>query len=90
MNRSERLFKAISHERRLGIVLLLADGSGRSITEIARLIRTNQPTISKDIELLTSANVIKKTREGGRLLCSLNKRFPYKELSALLEEYKKL
>ena len=64
------LLKALSHEARLVILCLLADGE-KSVTELERLLALRQPAVSQQLARLRADDLVTTRREGKQIYYSL-------------------
>jgi DNA-binding transcriptional ArsR family regulator len=62
--------KALSHEARLMILCLLADGE-RSVTEIEQALRLRQPAVSQQLARLRDDALVEARRDGTNIYYSL-------------------
>lgn len=62
--------KALSHESRLLILCMLAEGE-KSVTEIERLLELRQPTVSQQLARLRLDGLVATRREGKTIYYSL-------------------
>jgi DNA-binding transcriptional ArsR family regulator len=75
-------FKALADPTRLQILLLL-DGSPRSVSEIVDFFSLSQPTISRHLASLAGSGLVKTTRREQQRIYSLDE----KGLKSLLTDY---
>ena len=64
--------KALSHEARLVILCLLADGE-KSVTEIERILDLRQPAVSQQLARLRADNLVNTRRDGKNIYYSLSR-----------------
>ena len=64
------IFKALGHPARLLMVEALADGE-RCVCELVRLVPGSQATTSRHLDVLLHAGVVRRRREGTRMIYSL-------------------
>lgn len=64
--------KALSHEARLVILCLLADGE-KSVTEIEQMLRLRQPAVSQQLARLRADALVETRRVGKSVYYSLAK-----------------
>ncbi len=64
--------KALSHEARLVILCLLADGE-KSVTEIERILDLRQPAVSQQLARLRADNLVETRRDGKNIYYSLSR-----------------
>ena len=62
--------KALSHEARLVILCLLAEGE-KSVTEIERILDLRQPAVSQQLARLRADNLVETRRDGKNIYYSL-------------------
>jgi ArsR family transcriptional regulator, zinc-responsive transcriptional repressor len=67
------LFRLLSDPTRLNILLLLASGE-QNVTELCKILKLPQPTVSHHLGLLRISNVITNRRSGKQMIYSLNGR----------------
>ncbi len=68
--RASDMMKALSHEARLVILCLLADGE-RSVGEIERILQLRQPAVSQQLARLRAEGMVETRREGKNIYYSL-------------------
>jgi ArsR family transcriptional regulator, arsenate/arsenite/antimonite-responsive transcriptional repressor len=68
---SNRLFRALADETRLGVLRLLRDGP-RTSGEIAAQFDSSWPTISRHLAVLREAGLVTTEREGQEIRYELN------------------
>jgi DNA-binding transcriptional ArsR family regulator len=68
--RASDMMKALSHEARLVILCLLAEGE-RSVGEIERVLQLRQPAVSQQLARLRAEGMVKTRREGKNIYYSL-------------------
>ncbi len=64
-------FRAMADLTRLKILLML-EARPRSVNEIVSFFALSQPTISRHLQTLMSAGLVKRSRSGQRVLYALN------------------
>jgi DNA-binding transcriptional ArsR family regulator len=64
--------KALSHEARLVILCLLAEGE-KSVTEIERILDLRQPAVSQQLARLRADNLVGTRRDGKNIYYSLSR-----------------
>jgi DNA-binding transcriptional ArsR family regulator len=64
------LLKAMSHENRLLILCLLADGE-KPVTELERSLGMRQPAVSQQLARLRAEKLVKARREGKAIYYSI-------------------
>jgi DNA-binding transcriptional ArsR family regulator len=64
------LLKALSHETRLMIFCLLAEGK-KSVTDIERTLRLRQPSVSQQLARLRADDLVEARRNGKNIYYSL-------------------
>lgn len=64
------IFKALGHPTRLIMVEALADG-GRCVGELADLVPGTQATTSRHLDVLLKAGVVRRRKEGARMIYEL-------------------
>ena len=62
--RLDRTFRALSDQTRRAMIHALAGGKARSAGELGRQFPSAQPTISRHLRVLESAELIERTVEG--------------------------
>jgi len=67
------LFKLLADSTRLNILLRLAAGE-QNVTELCKILKLPQPTVSHHLGLLRTSNVITNRRSGKQMIYSLNGR----------------
>jgi DNA-binding transcriptional ArsR family regulator len=67
---ASEFLKALSHEARLMILCLLADGE-KSVTEIERTLGLRQPAISQQLARLRADDLVEARRDGKNIYYSL-------------------
>jgi DNA-binding transcriptional ArsR family regulator len=70
LNASARIFRALGHPTRLGIVEMLAEGE-RCVCEIVPSFGDSQATISRHLDILLRAGIVSRRRDGVRMLYRL-------------------
>ena len=65
-----RIFKALGHPTRLSIVEMLADGE-RCVCEIVPAFEDSQATISRHLDVLLRAGIVRRRREGVKMIYEL-------------------
>lgn len=70
-----RAFKALSDERRLDMIRLLHQGE-LSVGELARVLEMAQSGVSRGLELLRQAGLVRSRRQGGWTYLRLNSEHP--------------
>jgi DNA-binding transcriptional ArsR family regulator len=68
--RASEFLKSLSHESRLLILCMLAEGE-KSVTEIERLLGLRQPTVSQQLARLRMDGLVATRREGKVIYYSL-------------------
>lgn len=63
-------FKALGHPLRIRILELLADGD-KNVNELQSLIGTEGSAVSQQLRILRTKNIVYGTKEGNRVLYSL-------------------
>jgi len=61
--RASAFLKSLSHESRLLILCMLAEGE-KSVTEIEQLLQLRQPTVSQQLARLRADGLVSTRREG--------------------------
>mgnify|MGYP003547715994 CR=1 FL=1 len=64
--------KALSHEARLVILCLLAEGE-KSVTEIEQILDLRQPAVSQQLARLRADNLVDTRRDGKNIYYSLSR-----------------
>lgn len=64
------IYKALGHPSRLTIVKALAGGP-RCVCELVDRIESSQPTISKHLDILLNAGVVRRERQGVKMMYEL-------------------
>ncbi len=67
---ASEFLKALSHEARLVILCLLADGE-KSVNELERTLGLRQPAVSQQLARLRADNLVEARREGKSIFYSL-------------------
>ncbi|KAA5596240.1 ArsR/SmtB family transcription factor [Blastochloris sulfoviridis] len=67
---ASELLKALSHESRLVILCLLAEGD-KSVSELAEILDQRQPAVSQQLARLKSDRLVQARREGTHIYYSL-------------------
>jgi DNA-binding transcriptional ArsR family regulator len=68
--RAAEFLKALSHESRLLILCMLAEGE-KSVTEIERALELRQPTVSQQLARLRADGLVATRRDGKAIYYSL-------------------
>lgn len=68
--KASEFLKALSHESRLLILCMLAEGE-KSVTEIERVLELRQPTVSQQLARLRLDGLVATRREGKTIYYSL-------------------
>ena len=74
--------KALSHEARLVILCLLADGE-KSVTELEQTLNLRQPAVSQQLARLRADNLVETRRDGKNVYYSLARPEVREVISAL-------
>ena len=69
-NAKARIFKALGHPTRLSIVEMLAEGE-RCVCEIVPAFDDAQATISRHLDVLLRAGIVRRRREGVKMIYGL-------------------
>jgi DNA-binding transcriptional ArsR family regulator len=69
-HRASEFLKALSHEVRLMILCLLADGE-KSVTDIEQTLRLRQPAVSQQLARLRADDLVETRRNGKNIYYSL-------------------
>jgi DNA-binding transcriptional ArsR family regulator len=69
---ASEFLKALSHEARLVILCLLADGE-KSVTELEQVLSLRQPAVSQQLARLRADNLVETRREGKNVYYSLSR-----------------
>lgn len=64
------VFKALGHPTRLRLVEIIAEGP-RCVCELVEMVPGSQPTTSRHLEVLRHAGVVRRYREGSRMIYEL-------------------
>ncbi|MET4805501.1 metalloregulator ArsR/SmtB family transcription factor [Limibacillus sp. MBR-115] len=67
---ASRFLKAVSHENRLLILCLLAEGE-KAVTELERTLGMRQPAVSQQLARLRSDNLVRARRDGKAIYYSI-------------------
>ena len=65
-----RIFRALGHPTRLAIVEMLAGGE-RCVCEIVPAFGDSQATVSRHLDVLLRAGIVRRRREGVRMIYAL-------------------
>jgi ArsR family transcriptional regulator len=65
-----RIFKALGHPTRIGIVEMLAAGE-RCVCEIVPAFEDSQATISRHLDVLLQAGIVERHRDGVKMIYRL-------------------
>ena len=65
-----RIFKALGHPTRLGIVEMLAEGE-RCVCEIVPQFEDAQATISRHLDVLLQAGIVERSKDGVKMIYRL-------------------
>ena len=65
-----RIFKALGHPTRLSIVEMLAEGE-RCVCEIVPAFNDAQATISRHLDVLLRAGIVRRRRDGVKMIYEL-------------------
>ena len=68
-----RLFAALGDPTRLGLVLRLSDGRGRSIAQIGEGLPISRQAVAKHLDVLLGAGLVQRTRSGREARFTLEK-----------------
>lgn len=71
VERTVALFGAIAHPARLTVLLLLAEGPSRSVSELQEATGLSQTSMSHQLRVLRDADLVTATRDGRRVLYAL-------------------
>ena len=77
---ASEFLKALSHEARLVILCLLAEGE-KSVTEIEEILDLRQPAVSQQLARLRADNLVETRRDGKNIYYSLAR----KEVREIIE-----
>ena len=66
-----RIFKALGHPTRLSIVEMLAKGE-RCVCEIVPEFSDSQATVSRHLDVLLRAGIVRRRREGVKMIYELS------------------
>ena len=78
--------KALSHESRLVILCMLAEGE-KSVTEIERLLELRQPTVSQQLARLRLDGLVATRRDGKTIYYSLASEEARRVLATIYEVF---
>jgi DNA-binding transcriptional ArsR family regulator len=67
---ASEFLKALSHEARLVILCLLADGE-KSVTELEQVLSLRQPAVSQQLARLRADNLVETRRDGKNIYYSI-------------------
>ena len=67
---ASEFLKALSHEARLVILCLLAEGE-KSVTELEQVLSLRQPAVSQQLARLRADNLVETRRDGKNIYYSL-------------------
>src|SRR4051812_44037780 len=62
------LFAALGDDTRLGLMLMIGTGAGRSITQLAARTRYTRQAVTKHLRVLESAGLVRRKRRGRETL----------------------
>ncbi len=65
------LFAALGDETRLGLVARLATGGPASIARLSETARVSRQAVTKHLEVLSAAGLVRTRREGRERICEL-------------------
>ncbi len=68
-----RKFRAVSHPKRLEIIVMLTDLPKMNVTQIYTQLKLDQPAVSFHLKLLKMSGILIGKREGKEIYYSLNK-----------------
>ena len=80
------LLKALSHENRLMILCILADGE-KSVGEIQEIMDMRQPSVSQQLVRLKYDGIVNARREGRTIYYSIGSKEAKQVVSLLYEMY---
>lgn len=83
---ASNFLKALSHEARLVILCLLADGE-KSVTEIEQILELRQPAVSQQLARLRADNLVDTRRDGKNIYYSLSRPEVRQVIGALHEAF---
>ena len=69
--KSSKFFKALSDEKRLGIVKLLRAKDEMCICELMICLNMTQPNLSHHIQILENVGIVNRAKKGKWVYCSL-------------------
>ncbi len=78
--------KALSHESRLVILCMLADGE-KSVSEIEEILELRQPAVSQQLARLRADNLVETRRDGKNVYYSLARPEVRKVIETLYESF---
>ena len=64
------IFRALGHPSRLAMVEALGEGP-RCVCELVGMVAGSQPTVSRHLDVLLRAGVVRRRREGVRMIYEL-------------------
>ena len=83
---ASEFLKALSHEARLVILCLLAEGE-KSVTEIEEILDLRQPAVSQQLARLRADNLVETRRDGKNIYYSLARPEVRQVIDALHEAF---
>jgi DNA-binding transcriptional ArsR family regulator len=78
--------KALSHEARLVILCMLAEGE-KSVSELEEILDLRQPAVSQQLARLRADNLVDTRRDGKNIYYSLSRPEVRKVIGALYESF---
>jgi DNA-binding transcriptional ArsR family regulator len=78
--------KALSHEARLVILCMLAEGE-KSVSEIEEILNLRQPAVSQQLARLRADNLVETRRDGKNIYYTLSRPEVRKIIEALYESF---
>lgn len=82
------VFAALGDETRLALVTKLSDGQRQSISQLAAGSKVTRQAITKHLQVLENAGVVRSTREGRESLYAFEPQ-PLEDLRSYLEQVSK-
>lgn len=83
---ASEFLKALSHEARLVILCMLAEGE-KSVSELEDILDLRQPAVSQQLARLRADNLVDTRRDGKNIYYSLSRPEVRKVIEALYESF---
>ncbi len=70
--RTVELFRALGHELRLHVLLVLSRSGGLSVSELQQVVGSEQSALSHQLKILKEARLVRSSRRGRRVIYQLD------------------